>query len=374
MKLYEYEAKQVYEKYHIPIPQAILITSAGAAREKAAKLKPPYAVKAQVLSGGRGKAGGILFAETAKQAEEAAAKLLEAKINNLPVRKVFIEEKLPVAKEFYLGITVDRFNRTYAVLASAAGGVEIEELAATNPKAVIKLLVNPQLGIRPFHATAVAKKLGYSGNQLAELARIIQNLYQVLVDNDAELVEINPLAQLADGSLMALDARLTIDDSALFRHQEYKNKMWEQELTPQEVTALKNGLAYVELDGNIGVIGNGAGLVMATLDLINIFGGTPADFLDLGGAATTENIIAAVRLVSSTEKAKVLFINILGGLIHCDIVAKAIVETAVKKPLVVRLVGTNEKEGKEILSDAGIAVFDSMEEAAVRAVKLASGG
>ncbi len=377
MKFFEYEAKQVYARFDIPIPHGVLVANKEQVKDAVAKLKQPYVVKAQVLSGGRGKAGGILFADDADEAAEATAKLLEMKISGSPVHQVLVEEKLEYVKELFLSITVDRLNRTYVVLTSEAGGVEIEETAKTTPQAIIKTLVDPQLGIRDFHAMAAAQKLGYKGSQLAELTKIIAKLYQALIDSDAELVEINPLAETSDGRFVALDARLTIDDNALFRHPDYQTKAEERkgELLPQERLALQKGLAYVKLDGNIGVIGNGAGLVMATLDLINHFGGRPANFLDLGGGATLEQIDAAIEIVNSNANVKALLINILGGLTHCDVVAKAIVETAkavgTSKPLVVRLVGTNEKEGKKILWEAGIEALDSMEQAARQAVKVA---
>jgi succinyl-CoA synthetase beta subunit len=333
-------------------------------------------IKAQVLVGGRGKAGGIIPSNSAKEAEEAVAKLLGVQIKGLPVKQVLIEEKLPIRKELYVGITIDRFNRSYVALASATGGVEIEEIAGKTPKAIIRTLIDPQLGLRSFHAMAIAKQFGYSGNQLAELAAIIQKLYQVCVDNDAELVEINPLAETEAGNFVALDARMVIDDNALFRHPECAEREAE-ELSSQEALALKNNLAYVKLDGDIGVVGNGAGLVMATLDLLNFFSGKPANFLDLGGGATIEAITAALRILFADPDTKAIIVNVLGGITHCDDVARGIVEAAneakVKKPLVVRLVGTNQQEGQKILSDAGISVLDSMEEAARQAVEITRG-
>jgi succinyl-CoA synthetase beta subunit len=376
LNLFEYEAKQEFSTYSIPIPQGTLVTNSNQTAQAIAKLKPPYMIKAQVLVGGRGKAGGIIPAKSAKEAEEAVAKLLGAQIKGLPVKQVLIEEKLPIRKELYAGITIDRFNRSYVALASASGGIEIEEIAGKTPKAIIRTLIDPQLGLRSFHAMAIAKQFGYSGNQLAELAAIIQKLYQVCVDNDAELVEINPLAETETGNFVALDARMVIDDNALFRHPEYAERGAE-ELSSQEALALKNNLAYVKLDGDIGVVGNGAGLVMATLDLLNFFGGKPANFLDLGGGTTIEAITAALQIVFADPDTKAILVNILGGITHCDDVARGIVEAAneakVKKPLVVRLVGTNQQEGQKILSDAGISVLDSMEEAARQAVEITRG-
>ena len=372
MNLFEYEAKQEFSKFSIPIPQGTLVTNSDQTAQAIAKLKPPYMVKAQVLVGGRGKAGGIIPAKSAKEAEEAAAKLLGARIKGLPVKQVLIEEKLPIRKELYVGITIDRFNRSYVALASKTGGIEIEEIADKTPKAIIRTPIDSQLGICSFHATAIAKQLGYSGSQLVELSAIIQKLYQICVDNDAELVEINPLAETEKG-FVALDARMVIDDNALFRHPEYAERE-AQALSPQETLALKNNLAYVKLDGDIGVVGNGAGLVMATLDLLNFFGGKPANFLDLGGGATIEAIKAALQIVFADPNTKAIIVNILGGITHCDDVARGIVEiaseTQVKKPLVVRLVGTNQQEGQKILTDAGVSVLNSMEEAARQAVEI----
>ena len=312
-----------------------------------------------------------------QEAKEAASKLLDTKIKDLPVKQVLIEEKLSIRKELYLGITIDRFNRTYVALASATGGIEIEEIADKTPKAITKTPIDPQLGIRSFHAMAIAKQLGYSGNQLTELSDIIQKLYQICVDNDAELVEINPLAETETGSFVALDARMVIDDNALFRHLEYAEREAE-EFSPQEALALENNLAYVKLDGDIGVVGNGAGLVMATLDLLNFFGGKPANFLDLGGGATIDAITVALRIVFDDPNTKAILINVLGRITHCDDVARGIVKAAneaeAKKPLVVRLVGTNQQEGQKILTDAGISALNSMEEAAKQAVEIARRG
>jgi succinyl-CoA synthetase beta subunit len=376
LDLFEYEAKQEFSKLDISIPKGKLITKSTQTAEATAKLKPPYMVKAQVLAGGRGKAGGIISATSEKEAEEAAVKLLGAQISGLPVKQVLIEEKLPIRKELYLGISIDRFNRSYVALASATGGVEIEEIATKTPKAIIKTLIDSQSGVRSFHSIAIAKQLGYSGNQLVKLSTIIEKLYQVCIDNDAELVEINPLAETETGDFVALDARMVIDDNALFRHPEYEAKETEA-LSPQEALALKNNLSYVKLDGDIGVIGNGAGLVMATLDLLNFFGGKPANFLDLGGGATIESIAAALQIVLAEPDTKVIIVNVLGGITHCDDVARGIVEAAneaeIKKPFVVRLVGTNQQEGQKILANAGISALDSMEEAAKQAVEITRG-
>ncbi|MEM3609074.1 MAG: ATP-grasp domain-containing protein, partial [Candidatus Bathyarchaeia archaeon] len=251
-----------------------------------------------------------------------------------------------------------------------------EEVAQKKPESVVKIFVSSQQGLKLYKARQIAKRIGYAGDQLVELGRIFERLYSACVDHDAELIEMNPLVETLDGKFVAADARIIIDDNALFRHPEYKKRLLEaeSELTPQELEALKNDLAYVKLDGNIGVIGNGAGLVMATLDTIRYFGGKPANFLDVGGGAPSDKIAAALRIVLSDPKVEVLFINILGGITRCDEVARGILEAkkavGVAKPMVIRLVGTNEEEGKQVLTEAGIQVLESMEEAAKRVVEI----
>ncbi|MGQ9531038.1 MAG: ADP-forming succinate--CoA ligase subunit beta [Candidatus Bathycorpusculaceae bacterium] len=376
MKLFEYEAKNILAQYGIPIPNGGLVTNPSQVREVTSKLKPPFAVKAQVLVAGRGKAGGILFTDSIEGVEKAAEKLFGMQIKGIPVKSVWVEEQLKIKRELYFGITTDRFNQTYVAIASSMGGMEIEEVAEKSPEKVIKFLINPQTGFRSFHARQIARKMGYAGGQLSEIGRIFEKLYAVGMDYDAELIEMNPLVETFDGKFVAADARIIIDDNALFRHQEYRKRLLEGEgeLTPEEIEAIKNELAYVKLDGNIGVIGNGAGLVMATLDTIQFYGGKPANFLDVGGGAPAEKIATALKIVLSDKNVKTLFINILGGITRCDEVAKGILEAKAKvgvtKPMVIRLVGTNEEEGKRILKEAGIHVLESMEEAAQKAVEI----
>ncbi|MEM3672816.1 MAG: ADP-forming succinate--CoA ligase subunit beta [Candidatus Bathyarchaeia archaeon] len=363
-------------EYGIPTPQGELATNAKQAREIASKLKPPFAVKAQVLVAGRGKAGGIVFANSAEEAEKVAGKLIGIQIKGMPVKSVWIEEKLNIKREIYFGITVDRFQQSYVAVASAFGGVAIEEVAQKKPESIVKIFVSPQQGLKPYKARQIAKKIGYAGDQLVALGRIFERLYLVCMDYDAELIEANPLVETFDEKFVAADARIIMDDNALFRHPEFKKRLFkeESELSPQELEALKNGLAYVKLDGNIGVIGNGAGLVMATLDTIRYFGGKPANFLDVGGGTPSDKIAAALRIVLSDPDVEALFINILGGITRCDEVTRGILEAkkAVRatKPMVIRLVGTNEEEGKRILAEAGIQVLESMEEATKRVVEI----
>jgi succinyl-CoA synthetase beta subunit len=380
MKLFEHEAKNILSRYGIPVPQGGLATTARQASEVATQLKLPLSVKAQVLVAGRGKAGGILFADSVKEVEKAAEKILNMQIKGIPVKSVWIEEKIQVKKELYFGITTDRFNQEYITIASGVGGMEIEEVASKTPEKVVKSPIDPHLGLPAFQTRQIAKKIGYSGPQISELGRIFEKLYAVGVDYDAELIEMNPLVETSDGKFMAADARIIIDDNALFRHPEYKKKLLEGEsdLSPQELEAMENDLAYVKLDGNIGVIGNGAGLVMATLDTIQYYGGKPANFLDVGGGAPSEKTALALKIVLSDPNVRALFINILGGITRCDEVARGILEAkqkvGVTKPMVIRLVGTNEEEAKRILTDAGIHVLESMDEAAQRAVQIVAKG
>jgi succinyl-CoA synthetase beta subunit len=376
MKLFEYEAKALLAKYGIPTPQGGLATTAIQAAQVAARLGPPFAVKAQVLVAGRGKAGGILFADSAEGVGEAAGKILAMKIKGLPVNSVLVEEKIRVKRELYFGITIDRLDKCYVAVASSVGGVDIEEVASKTPEKVMKTEIKPQLGLRTFQTRDIARKMGYGGKQISELGGVFERSYRAGIENDAELVEMNPLVETADGKFVAADARMIVDDNALFRHQDYKKRLFEVEsdLSPQELEAMSNDLAYVKLEGDIGVIGNGAGLVMATLDTIQYYGGKPANFLDVGGGAPSEKIASALKIVLSDPKVKTLFINILGGITRCDEVAKGILEArkmvGVTAPMVVRLVGTNEDEGKRILAAAGIQVLESMEEAVKRAVEI----
>lgn len=376
MKLLEHQAKTVIAECGIPIPEGELAKNGAQARKIAAKLGLPITIKAQVPVAGRGKAGGILFSDSISGVEESAERLFSMSIQGMPVRSLLIEKKIEIQKELYFGIVIDRFNRCYVAVASAVGGMEIEEIVAEAPEKVIKKMINPQLGFRPFHAREIASKIGYSAKQLSVLSNIFEALYNAGVNYDAQLIEMNPLVETKDGNFVAADARMIMDDNSLFRHQEYKETLLQSQgqLSQQEREAAENGLAYVKLDGNIGVIGNGAGLVMATLDIIQYYGGRPANFLDLGGGATPESIAVALDIVLSDPSVETVFVNILGGITRCDHVAEGILEaekkTEVAKPIIIRLVGTNEKEGRKLLTDAGMHVLESMEEAGQKIVQV----
>jgi succinyl-CoA synthetase beta subunit len=379
LKLLEYEAKEVFRRYGIPTAQGAVVTSPEAAREFAERLGRPVVVKAQVAVGGRGKAGGIKPAETPAETYDVASVILGMTIKGLEVKKVLVEEKIAIGHELYVGVTVDRRSRRYVVLASSAGGMEIEEVAAKTPEKIVRHDVDPIDGFRIHHALGVAKSLGYTGKKLTQLAAVILRLTEVAHGMDAELTEINPLVELEDG-FVAADARLNVDDNALYRHRELEEKLlnsFQGELTPREMEARAQDLTYVELDGDIGIIGNGAGLTMATLDTVMLNGGKAGNFLDLGGGASPDQIEKAVEFVLSDKRIKALFVNVLGGITRCDDTAKGIVtareKTGVRKPFVVRLMGTNEEEGRRILKEAGIDTLDTMEEAARQVVRLAGG-
>ena len=377
MKLLECQAKAVFREFGIPTPDGGVAASPEEARTVAERIGSPVAVKAQLPVGGRGKAGGILFADTPDEAAQAAERLLGHRLRDVEVSKVLVEEKLSILDELYLGVVVDRRNRSYVVLASSEGGVDIEEVSASAPEKVVRHVVDPLQGLRPYHAYWVVKQMGYSGREMMGLAGILLKLYRVAVDMDVELTEINPLAATEDG-FVAADARLNIDDNALYRHRDLKERFLESsltELSEREREALRLGLTYVELDGNIGIIGNGAGLTMATLDTVMLHGGRPGDFLDLGGGAQPDRIEAAISFVISDPGIDALFVNILGGITRCDDTARGIIaakrRTGFEKPIVARLMGTSEGEGRRILKEASIETLETMEEAAERVVRLA---
>lgn len=376
LDLNEFQGKQVWLKYGIPVPKGVLISSAEQITSDLSDLKLPFMVKAQIQTGGRGKAGGIKAAYSASEAQKAVSELLGTKVKDLTVNEVLIEEKVSVKKELYIGLVVDRFNRSYVLLSSRMGGVDIDELALKSPETIVRTAVDSQLGIRSFHALSIAKSLGYRGSQLTELSLIIERFFRAFIENDAELAEINPLVETDMGKFVAVDARLLIDDNAIFRHPEYQNQT-DEKRSPQQALAEKYNLAYIKLDGDIGVIGNGAGLVMATVDLLHFYGGKPADFLDIGGGAKAQTIRAALQIVLDDPEVKSVLVNVLGGITHGDEVAygilEAIIDAKIRKPLVVRLVGTNEKEGQKILMAGGVNVMTSLEGAAKRAVELAAG-
>lgn len=363
MKLLEHEAKKVLSEHGIPVPKGILIRAPGELAGRAGELPGRIALKAQVDVGGRGKAGGILMAESG-DAEEVAAGLFGRTIKGLPVREILAEERLEISHEYYLSITADRSTKQALILFADAGGVEIETVARERPDAIRRAGVPVLMGsVPPFILRDLA------GSAPKEVAGIINRLYQVFLAKDALLAEINPLAVTPSG-LIAADAKLIIDDNALRRQGITVNR----DLTEREREAEKHGFSYVELSGNIGVIGNGAGLTMATLDLIDYFDGKAANFLDVGGGADRERVLHAVQLVAAMPGVKVIVVNLLGGITRCDEVAAGIIAAGIDQKVIVRLAGTNEEEGRRMLAGKGYLMLDTMEQAVRAAVEAAGGG
>jgi succinyl-CoA synthetase beta subunit len=369
LKLYEYLAKQVLGQAGVPIPPGQVVDTPEQARDAVSAIGPA-ALKAQVLVGGRGKAGGIKFAATPDEAPAVAAQILGMNLKGYIVERLYAEAKLDIQRELYVSVTTDRAAKRPLVMASAQGGVEIEDV---DDAAIVRRHVDPRVGVLPYFGKEMAYDLGLEGGLVREFGSLVEKLYQVYLQYDAELVEINPLA-VAGGHLIAADARLNIDDSALYRHQDLPRV---DEGTPTELKVRDLGLAFVELDGDIAIMANGAGMAMATLDAIQYFGGRPANFLDAGGGAAVEPTAEALGVLVSMQP-KVIFINIFGGITRCDDVAKAILQVketrGIPVPLVVRLVGTNEKEGVAMLERAGIPAHSEMAKAAEQAVQLAGEG
>lgn len=367
VKLYEYMAKEVLARAGVPVPRGRLVLTPQEAEDVARELGP-VAVKAQVLVGGRGKAGGIKLAQTPEEARQAAAAILGMDIKGYTVERVYVEERLAIDRELYLSVTVDASAKKPLVIASALGGMNIEEVPE---KEIVRQHIPVQWGILPYMGREIARRLGLTGTPMKTFSELLTKLYTVFTTYDAELVEVNPVAMIGE-RLVAADARLNVDDDALFRHP---NLPRVSEATPLEQRVRELGLNYVQLDGDIAVMANGAGITMATLDVLQHYGGRPMNFLDAGGGAAAEPMAKALEVLVSTGP-KVIFINIFGGITRCDDVAQAIISArervGIPMPLVVRLVGTNEEQGVRMLAAAGIRAFRSMDEAAAEAVRLAA--
>ncbi len=378
MKLHEYQSKQIFGRFGIPVPNGKVADTPEAARQIAQELGGPVVVKAQVLVGGRGKAGGVKLAKTPDDAEARAKEILGMQIKSLPVKKVLIDPAADIREELYLGVVLDRAARRVAVMASAAGGVDIEEVAATTPEKIITVRVDPLIGLADYQARQLAYGIGLKDKkQVGQFVKIVKALYQVFIDTDASLAEINPLAIVGDeGTLMALDGKIVLDDNALFRPPDLAEMRDESEETPAEREARLNGLSYVDLDGTIGCLVNGAGLAMATMDVIKLFGGEPANFLDIGGGARAEKVAAALRIILSDPKVRAVLVNIFGGITRGDEVARGIVqaieEVKPNVPFVVRVVGTNAEEARKILESANMITAETLAEAAQKAVEVAN--
>jgi succinyl-CoA synthetase beta subunit len=378
MKLHEYQSKLIFARYGIPIPKGRVAATADEAKTIAEELGSRVVIKSQVLVGGRGKAGGIRLAKIPEEAREVATQILSMEIKGLPVRKVLVDEAAGIDQEIYLGITNDRAVRKPVMMASAAGGVEIEEVARLTPEKIIKIHIDPLLGLRDYQTRDLALGIDLPKEHWRTFSQIAHGLWQAYSDCDATLAEINPLVITADKRLVALDGKMVIDDNALFRHNDLAEMRDLDVEAPSEIEARKYGLSYIKLDGNIGCMVNGAGLAMTTMDIIKLFGGEPANFLDIGGGASSEKVAAALRIILSDANVKAVLFNVFGGITRGDEVARGIIaaldDVKTKVPMVTRLVGTNAEEGRQILASANMITAQTLAEAAQKAVAVAKGG
>jgi succinyl-CoA synthetase beta subunit len=376
MKLHEYQARDILASYGLPVTGGGVAATPAEARAVAEQIGARVVVKAQVFVGGRGKAGGVKLADTPAEAEAAAGQILGMNIKGLTVEKVLVAEAISYQKEIYLGVILDRASKRIVVMASSEGGVEIEEVAKTNPDAIVKIEAHPTLGLLDYQARELAFAIGLTdGKQARQFAQIAAGLYKVFVGCDADLAEINPLVIRDDGSLQALDSKLVLDDSALFRHQDLEAMRDSADEPEAETRAREAGITFIKLDGTIGCMVNGAGLAMATMDVVKLYGGEPANFLDIGGGAGKEKVKAALQIILADPNVKAVLINIFGGITRVDEVAKGIVaalaEVNTSVPMVARLVGTNEAEGRKILEQSTLIPAATLAEAAEKAVAVA---
>jgi succinyl-CoA synthetase beta subunit len=386
MKIHEYQAKTLLAKYGVPVPQGEVVFDAADAPGVATRLGGgTVVVKAQIHAGGRGKGGGVKVVNGADAARETAAKMLGMNLVTYQtgpagqkVQRVLIEQGLKIQRELYLGLVLDRSSERLVLMVSPEGGVEIEKVAEESPEKIFKAFVHPGLGLAGYQARQLAFALGLQGPQVAQAVRMMTALYNAFVASDASLLEINPLIVTEDGSLLALDAKINFDDNALFRHADFKELRDVSEEDPLEVEASKYSLNYIKLDGTIGCMVNGAGLAMATMDIIKLAGGEPANFLDVGGGANAEQIKNAFRILMADKAVKAVFINIIGGILRCDVLAEGVIaavkDLGVPVPIVVRMEGTNVEKGKQMLKDSGLkfTTADTMAEGAERVVALAT--
>ena len=378
MKLHEFQAKEIFSKYGVPIPKGTIARTPSQAAAAAFDIGGTIVVKAQVHAGGRGKAGGIRIVNSPGSAEQAASEILGTNLvtfqtgsNGVPVESVLIEEGLEIEKELYLGMVIDGATKGVVAIASAEGGMDIEEVAENTPAKIIQVPIDPVLGLQPFQGRKIAYSLGLQQGQIREAASLMQNLYQAFVSTDASLAEINPLVLTKDGHLLAADAKLNIDDDAIFRHKDIHAMFDHSQEDSLEVEAREYDINYVKLDGNIGCIVNGAGLAMATMDVTSSAGASPANFLDIGGGADEEKVSKALKIVLSDDNVRAILVNLFGGILRCDIAARGFV-MAIKevpdlsRPMIVRMLGTNSDEGREILSNSNLDVtlVETLEDAA----------
>ena len=377
MKIHEYQAKEIFAAFGIPVPRERVASKPSEAASLACELGMPVVIKAQVLVGGRGKAGGVKKVESADQVEAVAGSILGMDIKGLKVNKVLVSECVDIKGEAYVGIVIDRASRAPVLMASAAGGVEIEEVAKATPEKILKVAIDPAAGLLGFQARNVGMALYGDAKLAREFAGIAQKLYRIFVQKDCSLIEINPLVKLGSGSLLALDAKINFDDNADFRHKEWEEMRDLSAEEPTEVEAKAAGLTYIKLSGNVGCVVNGAGLAMATMELIKRYGGEPANFLDVGGSSSPEKMVMAMRIILSDPNVKAILINIFGGITRCDDIANGLLaaqkQADIKVPLVARLTGTNAEKAREILKGSAVTPAETMADAVKKAVALASG-
>ncbi len=374
MKIHEYQARNLFRKYGIPVPNDVLCYTVQDVEENVKDDGKLKVVKAQVHVGGRGKAGGVKLAKTKAEAVEKAGQILGMDIKGLTVEKVLVADAVDIEKEFYVGFINDRNSKSVTLMASGEGGVEIEEVARVSPEKIIKLPIDPLTGIMDFQARAVALKLFGDIKQARQAAVILQKLYKLYVETDSSLAEINPLVLTPDKQVLAIDGKMNFDDNALYRQKEILEMREVTADEQKEIDANENGLSYIKLDGNIGCMVNGAGLAMATMDMIKLYGGEPANFLDIGGSSNPEKVIEAMNILLSDSNVTAVMINIFGGITRCDDVARGLI-IALEKiktdiPIVVRLSGTNAEEGLELLKSTGLPTVSTMSEAAKTAIEL----
>jgi len=377
VNIHEYQAKEIFRKYGIPIPPGEVATTPEEAEAIARKFGTTVVIKAQVHAGGRGKAGGVKLAKTPAEAKTTAAQILKLTIKGLPVQKILVTPAADIASEAYVGIIVDRASKRPVFMASAAGGIDIEEVAAKTPEKLLKHPIDPRYGLQGYEAMQLAFFLYSDMKQVRAAAKILQQLYKAFFENGGSLAEINPLVTTPAGEVVALDAKMVIDDNELDRRPDIAALRDESAEDPSEVEARKANLTFIKLDGNVGCIVNGAGLAMATMDLVKYYGGEPANFLDIGGSSNPEKVVAALKIITSDPNVKAILFNIFGGITRTDDVANGIV-TAIKQnplkvPLVIRLTGTNEEIAVKILKENGLSAMTDMDEAVKKAVALATG-
>ena len=383
MNLHEYQAKELLQQFGVAIPRGIKVTSQQEAVEAAKALGGPlWVVKAQVHAGGRGKAGGVKLARSLQDVEEISGRLLGSTLHThqtgpegVPIHALLIQDGVDITKEYYLSCLVDRSKKRVILIGSSEGGMDIEEVAAKTPEKILTLTIDPTAGIQPYQARDLGFKMGMGKKEVDQLVKVVSGVYNLFVQKDCSMVEINPLIVTTDGQVMALNAKVSLDDNALYRHKDTAEMRDPTQEDEREHIAHEIGLNYVALDGNIGCMVNGAGLAMATMDVIKLNGGEPANFLDVGGGANKQRVIEAFKLILSSDKVEGIFVNIFGGIVRCDMIAEGIIaavkEVGVKVPVVVRLEGTNVEEGKQLLRDSGMAIIpaDNINDGAKKVVE-----